>query len=309
MATCLKPNRVRHNSNQYESINHTMICRHCDQRVQIPDEELGRIFSCPNCSKLSVILTNENEPIFLGEYEILAEVGEGANAIVFKANKPNTGEIVALKLFHAGINSDSLSKREFLREVEFSIELEHQNIVKTIKGNEIDGILVLELEFIDGINLAQYLESYGAMDQGAMLNVGTNVSCALDYVWSNYLAIHRDIKPQNIMVDNQGNVKVLDFGMVTAHENAAVDISSVEGTPYYLSPECITEGAYQDNRSDIYSLGATLYHMITDVPPFDYDSLMDVVNARLEEDPPDIRDIILDKLGVSPSGTNWIKFE
>lgn len=212
--------------------------------------------------------------------------------MVFRALKRTTNEIIALKLFHSDMASDNLSKREFFREVEFSVELQHDNIVKTILGNELDGVLYLELEYIDGINLAQYLEQFGAMDGYDALNIGTNVCYALDFVWSSYLAIHRDIKPQNIMLDKNGNVKVCDFGMVTAHENASVDISAVEGTPYYLSPECITEGAYQDNRSDIYSLGATLFHVITDVPPFDYDDLMEVVKARLTEDPPRIEEYV-----------------
>jgi serine/threonine protein kinase len=127
------------------------------------------------------------------------------------------------------------------------------------------------------------------MPQFAALNVGIQVAAALDYVWSNHLSIHRDIKPQNIMVNNVGDVKVCDFGMITNHEGAAVDVSAVEGTPYYLSPECITDGAYADNRADLYSLGATLYHTMADKPPFDLDSLLNVINARLENDAPDIR--------------------
>ncbi len=259
----------------------------------MPSESIEGIFRCPKCKKLNILLgTRHYQTIPFGDYELLEEVGEGANAIVCKAKKNSTGDIKAVKLFHSETNVDSLSKREFLREIEFSIELEHKNIVKTILGDEVEGILYIELEYIDGINLAQYLEHYGAMDQFEALNVGTNVAYALDFVWSNYLSIHRDIKPQNIMLDRQGNVKVCDFGMVTAHEDAAVDISAVEGTPYYLSPECVIDGSYQDNRSDIYSLGATLYHVVTDVPPFDYDSLMEVINARINEEPPDIRSVM-----------------
>ena len=270
-------------------------CSHCDFAINLPPDQLGRIFTCPSCSKLNVLLNPPGTaPVSFGEYDLLEHAGEGANAMVFKALKRTTNETIALKLFHSDTAADTLSKREFFREVEFSVELEHPNIVKTILGNELDGVLYLELEYIDGINMAEYLEHYGAMDQYDALNVGTNVSYALDFVWSNYLAIHRDIKPQNVMLDKTGGVKVCDFGMVTAHENAAVDISAVEGTPYYLSPECITEGAYQDNRSDIYALGATLYHVVTDVPPFDYDDLMEVVNARLTEPPPDIRSVLPD---------------
>ena len=270
-------------------------CRHCDKTIDFTSTSNQGILRCPSCAKLNTILGEDKfETIKFGGYRLLEEIGEGANAIVFKGAKAETGEIFALKLFHSETNVDCLSKREFLREIEFSTEIEHKNIVRTYQGDEIDGILFLELEFIDGLNLAQYLENYGPMDQYSSLDVGTGVAYALDYVWSNYLSIHRDIKPQNILIDSDGNVKVCDFGMVTAHENAAVDISAVEGTPYYLSPECVIDGSFQDNRSDIYSLGATLYHLITDTPPFDYDSLLEVVNARVKEDAPDIRNALPD---------------
>ena len=265
-------------------------CRHCNIAIEIDPEKLGGLYRCPACRKLnSRIGSDASETVRFGDYELIQEIGQGANAIVCKGLKRKTGEIFAIKLFHTESNVDSLSKREFMREISFCIELEHKNIVRTYLGEEMDGILFLELEYIDGINLAQYLEYYGPMEQFEALNVGTHVAYALDFVWSNYLSIHRDIKPQNVMLNSNGDVKVCDFGMVTAHENAAVDISAVEGTPYYLSPECVTDGAYQDNRSDIYSLGATLFHVITDVPPFDYDSLMEVIHARVKEEAPDIR--------------------
>ena len=248
-------------------------CRHCSITIEIDPQKLGGLFRCPACRKLNFHQSaKDKSSVPFGNYEIIQEVGQGANAIVCKALKRKTGEIFALKLFHTESNVDTLSKREFIREIEFAVELSHKNIVKTHLGEEFEGVLFLELEYINGINLAQYLEYYGPMEQFEAMNVGTHVAYALDFVWSNYLSIHRDIKPQNVMLDTNGDVKVCDFGMVTAHENAAVDISAVEGTPYYLSPECVTEGYYQDNRSDIYSLGATLYHLMTDTPPFDYDS-------------------------------------
>jgi len=140
------------------------------------------------------------------------------------------------------------------------------------------------------MNTAQYLDYYGPMKPLEAMSAGIYVAYALDFVWANYMVIHRDVKPQNILVDKEGYVKVCDFGLVTAHETAVVDTSAVEGTPYYLSPESVTQDAYQDNRSDIYALGATLFHLIVGAPPFDYDSLPEVVNARLTEDPPDVRD-------------------
>ena len=137
----------------------------------------------------------------------------------------------------------------------------------------------------------QYVEKFGPIDQHEAMKIGAKVCQALDYVWNNFLTVHRDIKPQNILIDQDGNVKICDFGMVTDHGMNSVDTNAIEGTPYYLSPEAISEGEYLDNRSDLYSLGATLYHVICGEPPFDYDDFLKVVMARLNEDPPDIRAI------------------
>jgi serine/threonine protein kinase len=267
-------------------------CRHCEETVHADIEACGGVFRCPKCEKVNVVINAESEGAisFAEEYEIVEEVGIGANAIVCKARKKASGDVVALKIFFSRSDVNTHSRREFLREVNFSVGIVHENIVRTYSGDEYDGILFLELEFVEGINLLEYVEYYGAMDQYDALAVAAQVAAALDYVWNNHLVIHRDIKPQNIMVDEEGYVKVCDFGMVTYHERAAVDVSAVEGTPYYLSPECVTDGAYQDNRSDIYSLGATLYHVIAEVPPFNYDSLLEVVNARLTEEAPSIQD-------------------
>jgi serine/threonine protein kinase len=105
------------------------------------------------------------------------------------------------------------------------------------------------------------------------------------------LMIHRDMKPSNILLDKDGHVKVFDFGLITGHESASVDLNEVEGTPYYLSPEALREGAHLDNRSDLYSIGTTMYHMISGFPPFNYDTLDEVLDARLTEPAPDLRDV------------------
>lgn len=262
-------------------------CFHCGEALPIQLDDGGALHRCAACQKLNIMLT-ERVPLNFGDYSLLEIVGLGANAIVCRACKRSTGETVALKIFYGHRDIGSHSGREFERELEFSRQLVHPNIIATNDGGEYDETLFLELEFFHGINLIEYLEQQGAMPQFTALNVGIKVAAALDYVWSDHLSIHRDIKPQNIMVNNVGDVKVCDFGMITNHEAAAVDVSAVEGTPYYLSPECITDGAYADNRSDIYSLGASLYHAMAAKPPFDLDSLLKVINARLENDAPDI---------------------
>jgi serine/threonine protein kinase len=273
-------------------------CRYCDQSLAGCPAVPGIIVRCESCRKLNIFLTpDESGCLRFVEYEVLQEVGQGANAVVCKARKDSDDKVYAIKIFYNEQHTaDAHAQKEFKREIEFSVDVVHENIVGTYGGSEIADNQYLELEFIDGINLAQYLDFYGAMDPMDAFSVATHVALALDYVWSQFLTIHRDVKPQNVMVDKAGFVKVLDFGLVTTHERSAVDTSAVEGTPFYLSPESVTHNAYQDNRSDIYSLGCTVYHLIMNEPPFDFDELLDVVNARVEEPPPDIRKL---KSGIS----------
>jgi len=99
--------------------------------------------------------------------------------------------------------------------------------------------------------------------------------------------IHRDVKPHNIIITTNGDIKLCDFGLTSAHGAAVSENKKIIGTPFYVSPEMVEMDSYQDNRSDIYSLGCTLFHLITGQPPFNYGSLLQVVQARLSEEPPE----------------------
>jgi eukaryotic-like serine/threonine-protein kinase len=266
------------------------LCRHCNEATEVNLPPTGGIFRCAHCFKLNLLLPQSPRGLleFL-HYQVQEEVGQGANAVVCRSISQQNQGTYALKLFLSAEHAEEHSMREFLRESSLAMEIVHRNIVRVHEGGENNGIPYLLMEFVDGINMSQYLDNYGKMEGREALSMACFVCSALDYVWSDFMMIHRDIKPQNIMLDNQGQVKVCDFGMITRHEQAMVDLNAVEGTPYYLSPECITEGAYQDNRSDLYSLGATLYHLIAGLPPFNYDNVTEVVDARLKEDVPDIR--------------------
>ena len=267
-------------------------CQYCNSPIEVSLAPTGGVFRCASCMRLNLLLPQGPDgALQVGHFTVFEEAGQGANAVVCRAKNKLTGEEYALKLFLSDEHAEEHATREFLRESAIAKEIEHKNITRVHECGEIERIPYLLLEYIDGINMAQYMEYYGKMDPFDALSMGAYVCSALDHVWSNFLMIHRDIKPQNIMLTKDGQVKVCDFGMVTEHEMALVDLNAVEGTPYYLAPESITEDAYQDNRADIYSLGATLYHLISGVPPFDYPTVMEVVDARLKEDPPDLRQV------------------
>ncbi|RMD76278.1 MAG: serine/threonine protein kinase [Lentisphaerae bacterium] len=267
-------------------------CQKCSEPIECTLSGIGGIIRCPACHMLNAFLRKGPDgQLTFGNYKIIKEVGQGANAIVCKVRHVETGAIRALKLFCAEDLAETHARKEFFRESQVAVEFVHPNIVQVFESGVLDEIPYIVMEYLTGLNLAQLLNEYGCIDQFDGLTIAIYVLDALDYVWSNFLMIHRDIKPSNIILDKSGHVKVCDFGMVTGHESAAVDLDSVEGTPYYLSPECVCEDGHLDNRSDIYSLGASLYHAISGVPPFNYSTLHEVVYARVKEDPPNLRQV------------------
>ncbi len=265
-------------------------CQKCGKDIEASLSGTGGVFRCPECQLLSALLRRDDaNQVRFGRFVIMREVGQGSNAIVCKARDTETGDIRALKLFLTMRQDEAHAVREFGREAEVATEIVHQNIIRMYEAGELDGIPFVVMEFVPGLNMAEMLNQYGPLDPFDALTICAHICDALDHVWNNFMMVHRDIKPQNMILDKDGNVKVCDFGMIVGHDTSMVDLNAVEGTPYYLSPECISEGAYLDNRADIYSLGASLYHMIAGVPPFNYGNLVEVVQARLKEPPPDIR--------------------
>ena len=218
-------------------------------------------------------------------YQLKERIGQGSNAVVYKAINKKTGQVCALKLFLCKEQAEGES--HFLKEFEFAKSLIHPNIVKIHSGGVIDEMPYIEQELVEGIDLGEYLERYKKMPVNDSFVVASEICSALDYVWSNYLAIHRDVKPQNILIDDEGNVKICDFGMVNEH-GEWFDDRKIEGTPFYLSPESV-RGDYQDNRSDLYALGVTIFHMIAGEPPFDDQSLKKTIYSRIEDQVPSVR--------------------
>jgi serine/threonine protein kinase len=267
-------------------------CEHCGRLYDSKLTRSGGLERCPKCEKLNIFIPSSDvHYIIFGDYLIQEKIGTGGNAIVVKAKHLATNDIVALKLFFSKKTSDDHSTAEFMSEIEMATQLVHDNIVRIYSGGEIDNILYIVMEFVDGINLSEYLDSYGAMPTSDAMSVAIHICYALDHVWSSFLMIHRDVKPQNIMITTEGNIKLCDFGLVSCHEKAFSEDNSILGTPYYVSPEMVDGSSYLDNRSDIYSLGTTLFHMLYGSPPFNYGGLLEVLNARVKQPPPRLIDL------------------
>lgn len=222
-------------------------------------------------------------------YRLLDRLGEGAMGAVYKARQLSLDRDVAIKVLSPDLAQDDEHVQRFLTEARAVARLNHTNIISGIDVGDSGGVRYLVMEYADGLTVADLLERGGAMDEERVLHVGQQMARALDHAHKANL-IHRDVKPANILLTKDGVAKLSDFGL------ARLELDDAEarrmGTPDYISPEQ-ARGGKVDDRTDLYSLGATLFHMLTGRPPYvgpDASSVLAqhltaAVPSVLEEDP------------------------
>lgn len=219
------------------------------------------------------------------DYEILDRVGAGAMGTVFKARHKKLGRIVALKVLKPSLARDSRYVDRLRREARIVASLNHPHIVTGYDLGEEGGYHFFVMEFVEGKSLRALLVEWGMFAEEYVLRVGQQVAQALDHAYQRGV-IHRDVKPGNILIDEQGNLKLTDMGLAKGPADLTLtrDGATV-GTPQYISPEQARNPQDVDVRSDLYSLGATLYHMATGVPPFRGDTMAELITKVLHDPP------------------------
>src|SRR5262245_33674610 len=219
------------------------------------------------------------------DYEILDRVGAGAMGTVFKARHKKLGRIVALKVLRPSLARDARFVDRLRREARIVAALNHPHIVTGYDLGEEGGYHYFVMEFVEGKALSALLAEWGIFAEDQVLKVATQVAAALDHAFQRNV-IHRDVKPGNILIDETGSVKLTDMGLAKGPADLTLtrDGATV-GTPQYISPEQARNPQDVDVRSDLYSLGATLYHMATGQPPFKGDSMAEVITQVLHEVP------------------------
>jgi serine/threonine-protein kinase len=203
-------------------------------------------------------------------YEILGEVGKGAMGVVYKARQTSVDRVVAVKVLRDSAARDEEFLRRFRGEAKTAAKLSHPNIVNAIDAGEAEGRHFFVMEYVEGTTAEDALKKGKLFNEAAALRVAKAIALALKHAHARGM-VHRDIKPANIMLTKDGGIKLADLGLarVTADTEAnAVEAGLAAGTPYYISPEQARGLADVDIRSDIYSLGATLYHVVTGRPPY-----------------------------------------
>ena len=219
-------------------------------------------------------------------YEIIEKLGQGGMGAVYKARQNSMARIVALKILPKRFAKNKEFLQRFVREARASAKLNHENIISGIDVGKSNGFYYFAMEFVDGESLDKTVAREGPMNEAKALEITLQIAMALDHAKNSGL-VHRDVKPQNIMLTKKGLAKLCDLGLAK-NINSGKDITSADvsvGTPHYISPEQ-AKGENADIRSDIYSLGATLFHLVTGEVPFKGPSPMVVMTKHLTEDPP-----------------------
>lgn len=207
------------------------------------------------------------EGYLLGErYEILERIGSGGMAYVYKARDTKLNRYVAIKVLRKENYDDEKFVRKFMAEAEATARLTHPNIVSVYDSAFTDGVHYIVMELAEGMTLKKYIRRYGRLSARETVDIAIQIARGLEAAHEHRI-VHRDIKPQNILVSDSGVVKITDFGIAKAATGDTIS-SATMGSVHYLSPEQ-AKGGYVDNRTDIYSLGITMYEMATGRVPYD----------------------------------------
>ena len=275
-------------------------CNHCRALLELDDVQPGEIVQCPTCLSPVAVPESVTSPrALLGDFVIKNLIGNGGMGTVYLAHQITLDRDVALKVLHADFSDDTAFIQNFINEARAAASLNHPNIVQAVAVNCDEGRWYFAMEYINGSTLKQMLAQNGRIPPQQMLGITMEIVSALKYAWKEKQIVHRDIKPDNIMMTADGHAKLADLGLARKiteqHEDGSTELF---GTPQYLAPEllsCATPNA----ASDIYSLGATLYHALSGRFPFIADTPEAIANLHvtaplvpLKEVAPDISEPI-----------------
>jgi serine/threonine protein kinase/Tfp pilus assembly protein PilF len=208
---------------------------------------------------------------FAGRYQIIEELGKGGMGRVYKANDIDIKEKVAIKLIKPEISTDKKTIERFQNELKFARKIRHKNVCQMYDLNREEGTHYITMEYVEGENLKNMIRMSGQLGVGTATSLAKQVCEGLEEA-HRLGVVHRDLKPSNIMIDREGCVRIMDFGIARSLKEKGITGAGVMiGTPEYMSPEQV-EGKEVDERSDIYSLGVILYEMVTGRVPFEGDT-------------------------------------
>lgn len=261
-----------------------MNCIHCGKAFDVSGLPMFAPIKCPHCAKPATV------PGKMGDFLLLKQLGRGGMAVVFKALDPTLNREVAIKVMRKELGDDPKFVENFLREARAAAQINHPNIVQIYQCGKQKDQPYIVMELVSGGKLDELVAQKGKdFNEKRALRICADAAKGLNAAHEIGL-VHGDIKPANILFGKGGISKVADFGLAQFAHKQKTPSGEIWGTPYYIAPEKARRQP-EDLRSDIYSLGATMYHVLTGKPPFDGETARDVVLARLKEPPQDILEL------------------
>ncbi len=221
----------------------------------------------------------------LGGYQLEEEIGHGSMGVVYRGKQIALGREVAIKVLPKTLARDASYVARFIREAQIIAGLNHPNIVQIYDAGQQNKLLYFVMEYVQGPTLSSLLHLDGSIPQHLAVEYGAQIADALDAAYRERNVIHRDVKPENLMLNRWGKIKVMDFGLARATGHRKITVAkTLVGSIYYASPEQIW-GEILDNRSDIYALGVVLYEMVTGLRPFTGRSMPELTQAIIGGNP------------------------
>jgi serine/threonine protein kinase/tetratricopeptide (TPR) repeat protein len=267
----------------FDNASDSKFCKDCGTQIQQSPSDFVR---SPTETLKTPVKELTTGSTFAGRYQVIEELGKGGMGRVYKVFDTKIKEKIALKLIKPEVASDQETIERFSNEIRLARRIGHRNVCKMFDIGEAEGAHFITMEYVHGEDLKSMIEMSGSLSLGMLLSVGKQVSDGLAEAHSLGV-VHRDLKPQNIMIDKHGNAKIMDFGIARSiREKGITGPSVMIGTPEYMSPEQ-AEAKVVDHRSDIYSLGVILYEMATSRVPFEGETALSIAMKHKGETPKD----------------------
>ena len=252
----------------------TTTCPNCQNVIDVTGLDPGDGLTCPYCSTEFPLVKQ------FGNFTLERQLGAGGMGAVFFGKDMTLNRTVAVKILRPELMADQKFLATFLREAEITASLNHPNIVQVYAFGQHEGVYYLVVEYISGGSLDDKITTLGQITELEGIEIGIAVARGLECALQRGGLIHRDIKPGNILFNSSNTPKVVDFGLSLSFETTDHFEGEIWGTPYYVAPEKL-ERQPEDFRSDLYSLGATLFHAISGRPPYEGEDPNDVAMKHL----------------------------
>ncbi|WDE98776.1 serine/threonine-protein kinase [Lentisphaera profundi] len=260
-------------------------CEQCDGMVDSAGCDYGEEIICGHCENaIAVPASLFSKNAIIDDFIIEKFLGKGGMGMVYRAHQISLDRTIALKILTISEDMGPEAVDDFVKEARSAASLNHPHIVQAYAVGKYEDIYYFGMEYVEGQTVKELMDKEPILDEDSTLAIGLNIAEALREAWDRKKIIHRDIKPDNIMLTDEGVVKLMDLGLSCTHNESANESDTITGTPQYICPEQIM-GSEMDIRGDLYSLGATMYHMMTGEFCFNGNGYNEILRGHLERDP------------------------